>query len=642
MNNKILAGATLSACALMAWAAKDPVVMKVNGVDVPRSEFEYLYHKNTHQQQLDPQPIEEYAEMFKVYKMKVADALAAKLDTTTAFRKEMDKYKRDLAEPYLADSTLLLKYVDEAARMGGMEVEVKHIMTYKTPDLAQDAANRQLIDSIRGLLLEGQDFTTIADKYSQDPAVKNNHGNMGYMIPTRLPYSFAKTAVDLPEGSISEVVESPGAYHVIVGGAKRPSRGKVHASHIMKMVKPGATPEEEAKVKATVDSIYNLVISNPNSFEEIAIHESDDKNSGRQGGLLPWFGAGEMVPEFDEAAFALADGEISKPVRSVYGWHIIKKLAHRDAESAEELKPEILKKLSDPRDERYRLILSAQNDRLAAKHKAKWNTAAEKGIREYVAANGLDSVFYATYTPDQTTLLTIGKNNISVADFVSGMHNTPQPSASIASKMLDQYFLGFSNSKLIEAEEEWLIANEPDYRNLLYEYRDGSLLYEISLQKVWNKAAQDTEGLENYFQAHRDQYTWDQPHVKGILVQAANDSVATAIRTRMTQLGNDTVISTIRKEFPRQAQLDRVLVKRGDNAMVDNLMFGGKPVTPSNSRYTVYFLFDPRTIDAPENAMDVRGRVTNDYQVELEQQWIDELKSRYPVTINEKELKKIK
>ena len=110
----------------------------------------------------------------------------------------------------------------------------------------------------------------------------------------------------------------------------------------------------------------------------------------------------------------------------------------------------------------------------------------------------------------------------------------------------------------------------------------------------------------------------------------------------MTQLGNDTVISTIRKEFPRQAQLDRVLVKRGDNAMVDNLMFGGKPVTPSNSRYTVYFLFDPRTIDAPENAMDVRGRVTNDYQVELEQQWIDELKSRYPVTINEKELKKIK
>ena len=162
MNNKILVGTTLSACALAALAAKEPVVMTINGVDVPRSEFEYLYHKNTQQQQLDPQPIEEYAELFQLYKMKVADALADKIDTTATFRKEMEKYRHDLAEPYLADSVYLNSLVEDAARMARTETEIKHIMIHKGPDAQLDAASRAKLDSIRGLLLRGQDFTTIA------------------------------------------------------------------------------------------------------------------------------------------------------------------------------------------------------------------------------------------------------------------------------------------------------------------------------------------------------------------------------------------------------------------------------------------------------------------------------------------------
>lgn len=642
MNNKILAGAGLSACALMAWAAKDPVVMTVNGVDVPRSEFEYLYHKNTQQQQLDPQPIEEYAEMFQLYKMKVADALAAGLDTTETFRKEMDKYRRDLAEPYLADSTVLLKFVDEAALQAREEVEIKHIMTRRLPDPVADAANRQLIDSIRGALLAGADFTTIATEKSQDPSAVRNHGNLGFMAAGRLPYNFEKAAFSLSEGDVSEIVESPAGYHIIMGGKHRPARGRLHASHIMKMCRPGSSAEDEAKAKASIDSIYAVLLTDPNKFESIAMAESDDKNSGRQGGLLPWFGAGEMVSEFDEAAFALADGEISKPVRSQFGWHIIKRLAQQPPLTKEQIKPEVLSRLNNPQDDRFPLVMKAANERLSAKHQGKLNDALVAQIKEYAAANGIDSVFFATYSNSNTPIATIGKKQIPVSEFVKGMNGIAQPSPIMAAKMLDQYLLGFYNRELTDAEINWLVANEPDYRNLLNEYHDGSLLYEISLQKVWNKATEDKEGLENYFNANRSKYTWDAPHVKGILVQAANDSVAGLIRERMGQLGNDTIISTIRKEFPRQVQLDRVLVKKGENAMVDNLMFGGEAVTPSNSRYTVYFLFDPRKLEAPENAMDVKGRVTSDYQAELEKEWVADMKNRYSVKINQKELKKIK
>lgn len=645
MNNKILAGTALSAFAVLAWAAKDPVVMTVNGVDVPRSEFEYLYHKNTQQQQLDPQPIEEYAEMFKLYKLKVADALAEGIDTTASFRKDMAKYSRDLAEPYLADSTLLNSLVADAARLAQNEAEIKHIMTGKSRDNSVNARNRQLIDSIRTLLVGGADFADLADRFSQDPSAKTNHGTLGFFATGRLPYNFESVAFTLPEGEVSEVVESPMGYHVIVGGKKRPARGKVHASHIMKMCRPGSTPEQEAAAKQQIDSIYNLVIENPSRFEEFALNLSDDKNSGRQGGILPWFGAGEMVPEFDEAAFALANGAISAPVRSQFGWHIIKRLGYQQPKTLEQMKPEVLARIASPQDDRYRVVKDAQTKRLAAKHSAKVNEPVLGKLRDYASANGLDSIFYVKYTTApaaKEALAYIGKTPLTVGEFVDGMNKVAQEDKEMARKIIDNYFDGYYNIKLVEAEEKWLAANEPDYRNLLNEYRDGSLLYEVSLQKVWNKASQDTEGLEKFFNAHRGDYAWSEPHVKGILVQASNDSVAGLIRSRMKELGNDTVIATIRKEFPRQVQLDRVLVKKGENAMVDNLMFGGNPVTPSNSRYTVYFLYDPKTLNEPENAADVRGKVTNDYQNELEAAWIEELKSKYPVKMNSKELKKIK
>lgn len=645
MNNKILAGASLSAFALMALAAKDPVVMTINGVDVPRSEFEYLYHKNTQQQQLDPQPIEEYAEMFQLYKMKVADALAEKIDTVESFRKEMDKYRHELAEPFLADSVLLNRLVAEAAELAKTEREIKHIMVNKASDSKADAAARQQLDSIRTLLKNGEDFVTLAKNYSQDPSVQTNEGNLGFFMEGKLPYEFEKTAWSLAEGEVSDIVESPMNYHVIVGGQKRPARGLVHVCHIMKMCRPGSTPEEEAQAKASIDSIYTILLSNPEKFEAIALEESDDKGSGRQGGLLPWFGAGQMVPEFDAKAFAMVDGEIAAPIRSTYGWHIIKRLSSKPAPTADELKPQVLAAVNNPQDERFRIVKEAQTERLAKKHNARLNGKTLEALKKRVATTGLDSLFYADYAAPAVatqTLIEIGKEKIPVSDFIFRLKGYIQPDPAKASMVVENYTKGFFNNKLVEVEEDWLLANEPDYRNLYNEYRDGSLLYEVSLNKVWNKAAQDTEGLERYFNAHRGEYTWTEPHVKGILVQAANDSVANLVRERMGQLDNDSVMSVIRKEFPRQAKLDRVLVKKGDNAMVDNLMFGGAPTQTNDSRYTVYFLFNPRTLDAPEEAADVRGKVTGDYQNQLEKEWISDLKSRYTVKVNEAELKKIK
>ncbi|MDE6785950.1 MAG: peptidylprolyl isomerase [Muribaculaceae bacterium] len=575
MKTKHIAALALIAGSTLFALAKDEIIMTVNGVDVPRSEFEYLYHKNQ-QQQVDPQSLDEYAEMFKVYKLKVADALNQQLDTMSSFKKEMDQYKADLATPYMTDSIFLNSLVKEAYDLSKEEVEAFHIMLAKSPSDEETLASKAQADSIRQVLLNGGDFSELAAKYSVDRASSNQGGRMGYIISGRFPYAFEKAAFTLAPGEISEIVESPQGYHILKGGKHRPARGTVLVEHIMKMVPPTATAEQQAAAKASIDSIYNVVVANPEKFEDLARELSDDKGSGRQGGKLNWFGAGMMVEPFDSASFAIAVNEISTPVKSQYGWHIIRKLDAKGPASLQEIKPMVLKRIANPQDERYNLVEQNLINNLRKKHK----------------------------------------------------------------KILQKQDL--DDEALMEVEYEWLYANEPDYRNLLKEYREGSLLYEASLREVWDKAAKDNDGLTNYFNAHRDDYKWTKPHVKGILVQATNDSVAGLVRAALREASDDNGIKVIRKQFVGKASLDRILMEQGQNAMVDNVMFGGEPVKPNNKKYTVYFIYDPKLLDAPETMTDVKSLVTSDYQNQLEHDWVESLKSRYPVKVNDKVLKKVK
>lgn len=632
--------AGLIGAAALAWAAKDPVLMTVNGLEVPKSEFEYLYHKNS-QQQIEAQPIDEYVEMFKTYKLKVADALAEGIDTTASFRKEMESYRRELANPYLADSAYLNKLVDISYERSKQEAEAYHIMLMK-PQGGATGPVRAKADSIRQLLLNGQDYTTLAAEWSQDRMSKDKGGNMGFITVNRFPYRFEEAVFNTPEGEIAEVVESPVGFHIIKGGRKRPARGSVLAAHILKMVPQGATRAQEDAAKEWADSVYNVLRLNPEKFEAIATAESDDKGSARQGGQLPWFGAGMMVAPFDSAAFALKNGEISQPVKSQFGWHIIKRIDSKDITDRATLKNELLQRFGNPQDERHLMVRRQMVERLAAKHKAKFLPAAN-ALKEKAAAQGIDSAYYAEFELiSSTPLYAVGKKNFTVGDFLGTYRHTDIADKERAAEMIQNYLDYFAYKTLVDAEETWLEQNEADYRNLLHEYRDGSLLYEVSVRKVWDRASKDEEGLKNYFNTHRQNYTWSNPRVKGILVQAPDEEVGEQIRTRLQQLGGDTIITTIRKEFGTKASIDRVLAEKGTNPMVDNLMFGGPKVKPSSAKYTTYYLYEPVLLTAPEEMNDVRGMVISDYQNQLEQDWIRELKSKYPVTLNEKTLKKVK
>lgn len=637
----LIATLGIAGCAL-AWAAKDPVIMTVNGDDVTKSEFEYLYNKNS-QQQLSQQPLEEYVEMFKIYKLKVADAIADGIDQTSQFKNEFNGYRGELAAPYMVDSVYIKKLMKEAYERAKEEVEVSHIMLFKTKDAETNIELQTRIDSIYNAIKAGANFEEMARLYSEDKVSGVNGGYMGFITSMMYPYSFETAAYELKPGEISKVVESSVGYHIIKLNGRRPYRGKVFVQHILKLIPQGATPEQELAIKQEVDSIYNLVISGGN-FDQLAFSLSDDKGSARNSGKINWFQCGQMVHEFDSASFALNINEISTPVRTRYGWHIIKKLGEQPLGSFESMQKQICSRVTDGRDERFKMIDDHMFELYKKEYKLKENKAFIEQMRADISKEGIDSAFFAKYLGDEfktINLFTYAKGRkVALPELMLKIAKFKNSNPIVALNYFNSQLKSLENKHLVDFTDSQLESRYPEFRNLVNEYRDGILLFEVSNRKVWDKAAKDTVGLEEFFNKNRRDYAWNVPHVKGYLVQTANDSISEIVRNRMNEIGEDSLITTIKKEFQKRVKIEKILVAKGENAMVDELAFGETPVQQANMNS--YFLYDFVILNEPEEVADVRGQVTSDYQNLLEEEWIEELKSKYPIVVYEKVLKKVK
>ena len=617
----------------------DQVLMTINGKPITLGEFEYLYHKNN-SQQLNAQSIDDYLQMFITYKQKVAEAEAEGIDSTQAFQTEFESYRTDLAEPYMTSKEVEDSLVNDVYNRMKEEVDVSHIMmAIRGPQIDPETQKTRL-DSIRTAILNGSDFETLARKFSIDRSVVNNGGRMGYISATKFPYTFEEAAYNTPVGEISPVFETPFGYHIVKVNGRRPAQGQVLVEHILKLTQ-GLPPAEAAAKKAQIDSIATL-LANGADFEDLARRESEDPGTKRDGGKLKWFGTGMMVPEFEAASFALKNGETSAPIKTAYGYHIIRKLDSKGVESLATMTPVIKNALAQ--DERGLMPRRRKLAELQKKYNGTLNTANIDAVcAEIIASsNGLDSIMEAKYIVSDLPVAAIGKKEIPVSEIITAaanMQGIPQQQAeafkALAARSLDE--------ALLETERQNLAANNPEYRNLLNEYRDGMLLFEISDRNVWTRAKQDKEGLENYFRTHRDKYRWDKPRYKGYVVFATSDSVMNAAKEFLGthNVASDSLTTTLRKQFGKDIKIEKVIAAQGENEITDYLGFGG-PKPESKGKWAYYFPFRDKVLDEPQEAADVRGIVTGDYQNMLEDEWVAKLKGKYPAKVNKKVLKKAK
>ena len=639
MKKQILAAGVLCATLFAITAkTKDPVLMKVGDKDVRLSEFEYLYNKNN-SQQAQPQSVDDYLGMFVNFKLKVAAAEAAGLDTTASFLDEYTKFRNELAEPYMQDSAARDAQLREAYSHKLNDLYVSHIMV----------RNQALADSLYTALKNGTaNYEEVARRYSVDKPSAQRGGRMGTVTAGRYPWPFEKAAYETPVGQLSPVVNSGFGYHIIRVESSTPAKGQVHAAHILRMTR-GVSDSVAAAQQTLIDSLYNVLASNPEAdFGELARTYSQDPGSARSGGDLGFFPSGAMVAEFDSVAFAIADGEISKPVKTAFGWHIIKRIESKGTGTFDESKADLIAAIDrDPA--RKNVAMDAYIDSKIKEYGAQVNPATIAKVKEMAAARNGEATpeLMAEVTASKLPVFTLKGKKVTLADMAAYIPSVWPEGADNIAAFIENSANDYIRTLATEQAREDLALENPDYRNLTNEYRDGILLFEISNRKVWNHATSDTVGLENFFRANRDKYRWEAPRFKGIVIFAGSDSLLNvamkyAADSIAPSVPSSEIATLMNKRFGRDVKVERVIAAKGDNAITDYLGFGQERPAPASKRWASYAAFRGKVIDQPEEAADVRGPVVADYQALLEKDWLDELHRTIPVKINQKVLRQAK
>jgi peptidyl-prolyl cis-trans isomerase SurA len=624
--------------------ATDPVLMTINGKPVLKSEFEYIYNKNNTNNSLDKKTLEEYVDLFVNFKLKVEEAKTQGIDTTSSFVNELAGYRSQLTKPYLTDMKVDEDLLREAYDRSKVDVDVSHILI-RIPQNATPADTLKAWYEINAIAkrLQKEDFAKVAKEVSQDQSAEENSGHIGWISAFRTVYPFETTAYNTAVGTISKPVRTAFGYHIVKVHARRNSLGEVLVSHIMIFTSKG-DDKANIKAKATIDSIYQRVLAG-DDFGTLAKNHSQDKGSSVKNGELPWFGTGRMVPEFETAAFALKNaGDVSQPIQSAYGWHIIKLIEKKGLASYDELKSDLERKVK--RDERANRGQQAFVGKLRVDYNYKLNAANVQDFYKLVKGRTLtDSTFTAEAAKLKKPLCSFAGKEYSQADFAKYLKKNSTTDKSIPSEIIDEKLNAFVDAELLAYEDKQLEKKYDDFRFLMQEYHDGILLFEVSNKEVWDKASKDTEGLAKYFDAHKADYTWEKPHFKGRVISCKDKATFKAAQSIVKKSANDSIDKYLRVRLNDSIQyvkIDKGLYVQGENKVVDNQIFKTKDKFVPSTDYPFVFVSGKMLKKTPEDYTDVRGLVTADYQEFLEHEWIKTLRAKYPVTVDQNTLKTVK
>lgn len=625
-----------------AFPANEVVLFTIDDKPVYASEFEYIYSKNNANGELAQQTVDEYLDLFINFKLKVAEAQAVGLDTTAAFLVELNNYRTQLARPYLTDTEAKEALILEAYERKQEELEIAHIAIKlpESPTVADTLAAYNRIMDIRNRLTSGKSrkkvpaFDVLAKELSDDPSAKENGGYLGWMSAFRYLYPIETAAYNTQVGDISMPVRTPFGYHIIKVLQRQPSSGERKVAHIMCFTDRNNDSINQI-VLQMVDSIYQRAVDGED-FGRLVQRYSQDRSSVINNGELPWFGRGEMLPKFEDAAFALSEiGTISEPVRSAYGWHIIKLVDKRDRLSLEQMRETLQHNLE--RDSRYTRIHVSFVNKLKQKYSCHEYKENRKGL--YLLAgryNMVDTAFVTQAAVQQLPLFSIADSIYMIQDFVNYLiGDIRQVQQSIPEMAVDERINDYMEKELIARASNDLDKEQVDFRNLLNEYHDGILLFEISNKEIWERASQDEAGLTTYFMSHRSDYAWQEPHYKGYVIYCKDKNTFQAAKAiaKYTTDSLETYLYQRLNDSIQYVKIEQGLYVLGDNPVVDQYVFKqGKYIAEDEYPY----VFTKGTIqkELPDSYEDVRGAVTADYQEFLEQEWLQYIRSVHKVEIN--------
>ena len=436
-------------------------------------------------------------------------------------------------------------------------------------------------------------------------------------------------------GEISKPVRTKFGYHILKVTNERVNRGEITVAHIM-MVKPKeGTPSDVEKAKNTLSDIYKKVQQGEN-FETLASQFSEDKNSGSRGGALPRFASGQLSSEeFENVAFGLKNpGDFSEPFETQFGWHIVKLIEKHPLKKQEEMERELDSKIR--KDDRSRIITNTLNTKLRQKYAVKRNEKLFGEIKKSLT----DKYYTGEWKmpedtkPFESDLFKIGGKSITGTVFLNDLQSQQKANSKIKpiTKLVDKAYENFLDNQLNTYYNDNLENEFSEFANIVGEYRDGLLLFDLMEKEIWNKAKQDTIGLKNYFDSNKLKYQWK----NRVEVLTASSAKEDFVKHAQKILKSDITADAL-KERLNTKEVINVMTKQEtiEEGLDKNIAFktGVSKIYKDKDFFYVNKVL--KIIPAGQKTLEeTKGKVINDYQQYLEDNWVTELKKEFKVNVN--------
>lgn len=644
---------------LLAQSYGKKTLITIGDKKISAQEFMNTYEKNNiNNDVIDKKSVEDYLDLYIDFKIKVTEAEALMMDTSSTFIKELANYRQQLAKPYFSNDEITDELTREAYERMQYDINASHILirceANAIPADTLIAYNKAM--SIRNRALKGEDFGDLAAELSDDPsardmeeipgvrrAYKGNKGNLGYFTVFDMVYPFETGAYNTNEGEISMPVRSDFGYHIIKVNSKTPASGTIKAAHVMVAVDPNDPNKQDSIVQIKINNIYNEILPDGSNWADIVKKYSDDKGTIVTQGQLSPFRVSNIVPEFIAAIKDLEPNEISKPVKTVIGYHIIKLISTATPADFETEQTKLREKVE--RDMRGQYSEEIAMKRIIKSNRFKENIKVKDAFIATIDSTlTLGKFVVNPEVNTQEVLFSINEASYTIQNFIDYIIKNQQTQGFITETAYAyQLYDDFLKEKVFEYEDAHLEQKYPEFNTLVQEYHDGILLFSLMENQVWNKAVEDSVGLQNFYEKNKHKYMWDN-RVKALIVTCnENDDIAVIEKMVRDGVEVDSLRSFI-KTNKYKASTRASFFQKGDNVNIDNTEWkvGTIAIYPSTVDNTTQIIRILEVRDPePKTFKETKGIVTSGYQNEIEAQWIEDLRAKYIVTVNEKLLDKI-
>ena len=645
---------------IMAQSYTKKTLITLGDKEVTVKEFMDTYEKNNvNTDVIDKKNVDEYLKLYVDFKLKVAEAEDLKMDTAASFIKELNNYRQQLAKPYFSNDDITDELVKEAYDRMQYDINAAHILikcdVNAVPSDTMAAYKKAM--SIRERAMKGEDFGDLAAEFSDDPsardleeipgvrkAYKGNRGELGYFTVFDMVYPFETGVYNTEVGGISMPVRSSFGYHIIKVNSKTPASGYIRAAHIFLAVDPKDPTKSDSLVKIKAQNIYNEIVNDDKNWTDYVRRYSDDKGTLANNGVLSPFRVNQIVPEFITMVKSLEPNQISEPVKTSFGYHIIKLVGSTAPGTFEHEKEKIKEKVE--RDMRGQLSEEIAMRRIMKDNNIKENTKVKDAFIATIDSTIIEGQYVASEKVNGKQVLFSTKDKSwTVQDFIDYIYAKQKRQgfltpAAYAYQLYDNYL----QQEVFAYEDSKLEEKYPEFKALVQEYHDGILLFSLMENQVWNKAAEDTLGLQDYYERNKDSYMW-KDRVRAVVVTCQRKDNVEEIKNLVVEGIEVDSLRTYLRENKSQASVRYTFYQRGENMNVDATEWkeGVVELYPSkvDNSTQIIKIMEVRQPE-PKTFKEARGVVTSGYQAELETQWLEQLREKYSVTVDEKLLNKVK